>query len=434
MQEKINIDMLTFFKEPSVNLKDVNNNNSLDRKEFEKILNNLAELNDKNKTSKIKDIKKAEDLVNNFLCENNIINLSEITLKEMLNLLFDVGFYEEETFDFEALKEMLLEDNDKLTITKNNNTTLIDNQELELFKNYLVENKMINSNSEMADIINNNEKTIENKESIGYLDKSKLSEPLSNIEKNISNDLDHKSLKNINLDNNNLNETKSFLNEEVKLNINDDNNLFEVKSEKKVMNLNIEKVDVDKESIKLIDNKAKVQTKNIFFEDKMLIKDIKIQTQNIQNNNLYVDNSDNIKPLEIKNDSDILKIADYVQISKIGNKTKLTVQLIPAELGKINIQLHEVHGKINAKIFVESDHIKSMLLQHSDAIKNQLSEKGIVIDNMDFEFMDSSSDKNAYSNGGHQQNTKKITFNNDDLKVETDNIIDKSQTEERIYA
>jgi hypothetical protein len=96
--------------------------------------------------------------------------------------------------------------------------------------------------------------------------------------------------------------------------------------------------------------------------------------------------------------------------------------------------LHEVHGKINAKIFVESDHTKSMLLQHSDAIKNQLSEKGIVIDNMDFEFMDSSSDKNAYSNGGHQQNTKKITFNNDDLKVETDNIIDKSQTEERIYA
>jgi flagellar hook-length control protein FliK len=88
---------------------------------------------------------------------------------------------------------------------------------------------------------------------------------------------------------------------------------------------------------------------------------------------------------------DINKIVDYIQYSKIGDQKKLTVQLIPKELGKLNIELVEHAGKISAKITTESDQAKNLLINNAESIRQQLEAKGIVLEKMEFLFAEKDS-------------------------------------------
>jgi len=104
------------------------------------------------------------------------------------------------------------------------------------------------------------------------------------------------------------------------------------------------------------------------------------------------------RQLDVKSMADILKIVDVINSAKDSGIKKLTVQLNPEHLGKLEIQLTETAGKISAKIFTDNDNAKYMLLNSSDQIKSQLESKGIVIENMEFGFMMANDDKNGKQN------------------------------------
>jgi len=95
----------------------------------------------------------------------------------------------------------------------------------------------------------------------------------------------------------------------------------------------------------------------------------------------------NIKTVNLHSVKDIFKIADLVEIAKNSSSKKLTVQLEPNNLGKMNIQLTEQAGKLTARFFVENDIVKQIMVNNANHIITQLADKGIVIHNMDFMFM-----------------------------------------------
>lgn len=90
--------------------------------------------------------------------------------------------------------------------------------------------------------------------------------------------------------------------------------------------------------------------------------------------------------LEIAATRDIKKIADFIQYVKTGDEKKLTVQLMPKELGRLNIELVENAGKLTARITMESDQAKNLLVNNAESIRLQLEAKGIVLEKMEFLF------------------------------------------------
>ncbi len=100
-----------------------------------------------------------------------------------------------------------------------------------------------------------------------------------------------------------------------------------------------------------------------------------------------------VKHIEIKDVKDIIKIVDTIEMAKSQGVKKLTVQLHPENLGKLEIQLVETGGKINAKIFTDNEQARFLLANNLEQMRNQLQSKGIHIDNMEFSFMMANEDK-----------------------------------------
>lgn len=112
----------------------------------------------------------------------------------------------------------------------------------------------------------------------------------------------------------------------------------------------------------------------------------------IGKHSINVEKSD-VKHIEIKDVKDIIKIVDTIVMAKSQGVKKLTVQLHPENLGKLEIQLVETGGKINAKIFTDNEQARFLLANNLEQMRNQLQSKGIHIDNMEFSFMMANEDK-----------------------------------------
>lgn len=88
---------------------------------------------------------------------------------------------------------------------------------------------------------------------------------------------------------------------------------------------------------------------------------------------------------------DINKIADFIQYTKAGDQKKLTIQLMPKELGKLHIELVDNAGKISARITMESDQARNLLVNNAESVRQQLEAKGIVLEKMEFFFAEKDS-------------------------------------------
>ncbi len=95
--------------------------------------------------------------------------------------------------------------------------------------------------------------------------------------------------------------------------------------------------------------------------------------------------------LKIVTPRDINKIADFIQYTKAGDQKKLTIQLMPKELGKLHIELVENAGKISARITMESDQARNLLVNNAESVRQQLEAKGIVLEKMEFFFAEKDS-------------------------------------------
>ncbi len=95
--------------------------------------------------------------------------------------------------------------------------------------------------------------------------------------------------------------------------------------------------------------------------------------------------------IKIVTPRDINKIADFVQYTKAGDQKKLTIQLMPKELGKLHIELVDNAGKISARITMESDQARNLLVNNAESVRQQLEAKGIVLEKMEFFFAEKDS-------------------------------------------
>ena len=95
-------------------------------------------------------------------------------------------------------------------------------------------------------------------------------------------------------------------------------------------------------------------------------------------------------PYNMKEPRDIERLVRTMQSSVSKGESKLTVVLTPENLGKMEIQLSESGGKITAKFLSDNESSHKLIMAQSDLLKNQLSEKGIVVDNMEFAYNDDS--------------------------------------------
>jgi len=92
--------------------------------------------------------------------------------------------------------------------------------------------------------------------------------------------------------------------------------------------------------------------------------------------------------IKIESPKDIMKFAELMELAKSQKANKLTVQLTPQELGKVNIELTEQAGKVSGKITFESETAKNLFTSNADGLRQQLADKGIVIENLEFVFKD----------------------------------------------
>lgn len=134
---------------------------------------------------------------------------------------------------------------------------------------------------------------------------------------------------------------------------------------------------------------------------------------------------ENTAPYNMKDVRDIERLVRTMQSSVNKGESKLTVVLTPENLGKLQIQLTETGGKITAKFLSDNEQSHKMIMAQSDLLKNQLSEKGIVVDNMEFAFNDAMSkgqngDEQGRRTSKHAQKGKNFKEQDNDLEVGTE--------------
>ena len=129
-------------------------------------------------------------------------------------------------------------------------------------------------------------------------------------------------------------------------------------------------------------------------------------------------------PYNMKEPRDIERLVRTMQSSVNKGESKLTVVLTPENLGKLQIQLTESGGKVTAKFLSDNENSHKIIMAQSDLLKNQLSEKGIVIDNMEFAFNDALSKQQTGEEHGRRaskqsQRNKGLKNQEEDLEVGT---------------
>lgn len=130
-------------------------------------------------------------------------------------------------------------------------------------------------------------------------------------------------------------------------------------------------------------------------------------------------------PYNMKEPRDIERLVRTMQSSVSKGESKLTVTLTPENLGKMEIQLRESGGKITAKFLSDNESSHKLIMAQSDLLKNQLSEKGIVVDNMEFAYNDAMSKQQNNDEQGRRtskqaQKGKSFRSQEDDLEVGTE--------------
>ena len=130
-------------------------------------------------------------------------------------------------------------------------------------------------------------------------------------------------------------------------------------------------------------------------------------------------------PYNMKEPRDIERLVRTMQSSVSKGESKLTVTLTPENLGKMEIQLSESGGKITAKFLSDNESSHKLIMAQSDLLKNQLSEKGIVVDNMEFAYNDAmnrqqNNDEQGRRTSKQAQKGKSFRSQEDDLEVGTE--------------
>lgn len=132
--------------------------------------------------------------------------------------------------------------------------------------------------------------------------------------------------------------------------------------------------------------------------------------------------------IKIEKPQDIMKFAELVEIAKNQNASKITVQLHPQEMGKVNIELTEHAGKITGKVTFDNENARNLFASGADNLKQMLADKGVVVENLEFLFKDLDHHQfagwdNKQNKSGGSSDSSDTTDADDDAPEETDNSV-----------
>lgn len=106
------------------------------------------------------------------------------------------------------------------------------------------------------------------------------------------------------------------------------------------------------------------------------------------------------------------QIMDYMKINLKGDVQELELQLHPASLGNVNVQIASKDGAITAQFTAQNEIVKAAIESQLVQLKEQFTEQGIKVDavevtvaNYEFQQSFSGNEKEA---GEEQNNGKKI--------------------------
>mgnify|MGYP000962950713 CR=1 FL=1 len=99
--------------------------------------------------------------------------------------------------------------------------------------------------------------------------------------------------------------------------------------------------------------------------------------QNSLDENLQVVEQENIPTRTVDTESIMKQLADYVKIQKGTELTEMEMQLHPASLGNVHIQLATKGGVVTAQITTQNEAVKNAIETQVVQLKDNLEEQGV---------------------------------------------------------
>lgn len=103
------------------------------------------------------------------------------------------------------------------------------------------------------------------------------------------------------------------------------------------------------------------------------------------------------------------QVTDFVKVNISGDVTKMEMQLHPASLGTVNMQINSQNGQITAHLTVQNELVKSILESQMVRLQETFNEQGTKVTAIEVSVanynLDSKSDNN-YSQSGNDGNKK----------------------------
>jgi len=97
------------------------------------------------------------------------------------------------------------------------------------------------------------------------------------------------------------------------------------------------------------------------------------------------------------------QLADYVKIQKGTELTEMEMQLHPASLGNVHIQLATKGGVVTAQITTQNEAVKNAIETQVVQLKDNLEEQGVKVEAVEVSVASHQMEKNLDQNGQDHQ-------------------------------
>lgn len=125
--------------------------------------------------------------------------------------------------------------------------------------------------------------------------------------------------------------------------------------------------------------------------------------QNSLDENLQVAEQESIPTRTVDTESIMKQLADYVKIQKGTELTEMEMQLHPASLGNVHIQLATKGGVVTAQITTQNEAVKNAIETQVVQLKDNLEEQGVKVEAVEVSVASHQMEKNLDQNGQDHQ-------------------------------
>ena len=98
------------------------------------------------------------------------------------------------------------------------------------------------------------------------------------------------------------------------------------------------------------------------------------------------------------------QLADYVKVRQGSELTEMEMQLHPASLGNVHIQLATKGGVVTAQITTQNEAVKNAIESQVVQLKDNLEEQGVKVEAVEVSVASHEMEKNLDQSGQQQQN------------------------------